>query len=78
MLLCCVICSLLLLFSRRKGVVTSDKLKFFLKAALYKTSPDNKSPLLVKVLHVCMRVEEILKSPAKYQGIGCILIWYYY
>ncbi|XP_065883446.1 bromodomain adjacent to zinc finger domain protein 1A-like isoform X2 [Dysidea avara] len=34
--------------SRRKGMVTSDKLRFFLKAALYKTSLDNKSPLLVK------------------------------
>ena len=52
-MLCCVTCLLLFVFSRRKGVVTSDKLKFFLKAALYKTSPDNKSPLLVKVLCVC-------------------------
>jgi len=53
MSLCCVMCLLLLLFSRRKGVVTSDKLKFFLKAALYKTSLDNKSPLLVKVVCAC-------------------------
>lgn len=35
--------------SRRKGVLTQDKVKFFLKAALYKTNPDNKAPLHVKV-----------------------------
>lgn len=36
-------------YSRRKGVLTQDKVKFFLKAVLYKTNLDNRAPLRVKV-----------------------------